>query len=357
MFKRVSDFFIRVFHNDVAIDLGTMNTLCYVRGQGIVIEEPTVITVNPQTHDVLAVGKKAKEMLGCNTGNIMAIRPMRHGAMSDPGVTAKLLEQFLRKASSPFCMMRPRVMVAVPSGISELVRQAVHDTLKSAGARDVRLVEEPLAAAIGAGLPVYSPSGCMIVDIGGGTTEIAVVALGNIVHCNSVNFAGDAMDNAIVNHMKEVHNLNIGELISEEIKIKIGSAVPFADLRQEEKTLEVSGAMMKSHGNNLPGSVVINSEEIRSALLEPIGRITEGIAKTLAACRPNLAGNLATYGMTITGGSSQLPGLDTLLRRQFGIPVHNASTPTKSVIMGLGMMMEKTDIFASPQAPAVGVNV
>lgn len=357
MFKSISDFFARVFHNDVAIDLGTMNTLCYVRGQGIVLNEPTVITVNPQTHEVIAVGNEAKEMLGVSTGNLLAIRPMRHGAMSDPGVTAKLLEQFLRKVSSPLCMMRPRVMVAVPSGISELVRQAVHDTFKSAGAREVRLVEEPLAAAIGAGLPVDSPEGCMIVDIGGGTTEIAVVALGNIVHCNSVNYAGDAMDNAIVNHMKEVHSLSIGELVSERIKIQLGSAVPFKDMKEEEKTMEVSGSMMKSHGNNLPGSVVINSEEIRSALLEPIGKISEGIQKTLAACKPSLAGNLTVYGMTITGGSSQLPGLDILLRRQFGIPVHRIDTPTKSVTLGLGKMMERTDIFAAPQAPPVGVNV
>ena len=357
MFKCIGDFFARVFHNDVAIDLGTMNTLCYVRGQGIVLDQPTVITINPQTREVLAVGNEAKEMLGVSIGNLQAIRPMRNGAMSDPTVTAQLLERFLRKVSSPFCMMRPRVLVAVPSGISELVRQAVIDTFRSAGARAVRLVEEPLAAAIGAGLPVDSPEGCMIVDIGGGTTEVAVVALGNIVHCNSVNFAGDAMDNAIVSHMREVHNLSIGELTSEEIKIKLGSAVPFKDLKQEEKTMEVSGSMMKQHGNNLPGTVTINSEEIRSALLDPIGKICEGIAKTLAACKPSLAGNLTVYGMTITGGSSQLPGLDTMLRRQFGIPVHRVEKPTKSVTLGLGKMMEKMDVFAMPQAPAVGPNV
>ena len=356
-FKPVTDFFSRTFHNDVAIDLGTMNTLCYVRGRGVVLDEPTVITVNPQTHEVIAVGSEAKSMLGVSTGNILAVRPMRQGAMSDTTVTAALIAQFLRKVQSPFCPMRPRVMVAVPSGISQLVRQAVHDTVKSAGARVVRLVEEPLAAAIGAGLPVDSPEGCMIVDIGGGTTEIAVVALGNIVHCNSVNYAGDAMDKAIVDHMKDVHSLSIGELVSEQVKITLGSAVPFKQLNKDELTMEVRGTMLKPHGNNLPSCVVVNSEEIRSALVAPIGGIVNAIAKTLAVCRPSLAGNLSVYGMTITGGSSQLPGLDVLLRDMFKIPVHRAANPTKSVILGMGKMLERANIFDSPQAPPVGPNV
>lgn len=356
LLKPITDFFSRTFRNDVAIDLGTMNTLCYVRGRGVVLNEPTVITVNPQTHEVLAVGSEAKAMLGVPTGNLMAVRPMRHGAMSDTTLTANLISQFLRKVSNPLCPMRPRVAVAVPSGISQLVQQAVNDTVKSAGARVVRLVEEPLAAAIGAGLPVESPEGCMIVDIGGGTTEIAIVALGSIVHCNSVNYAGDSMDAAIVEFMKERHNLAIGELVSEQVKIKLGSAVPFKQLNRDETTMEVRGILLQSHGNNRPSSVVINSEDIRGALLEPIEKIIDGIGKTLAVCRPSLAGNLSVYGMTLTGGSSQLPGLDVLLRERFNIPVHRATNPTKSVTLGLGKMMERR-IFDLPQAPHTGPNV
>ena len=357
-FRPVKEFCSRVFHNDVAIDLGTMNTLVYVRGSGIKLDEPTVITTNPVTHEVIAVGEEAKAMLGVGTGSLAVIRPMRNGALDDSKITGEMVRAFLEKVSSPFCLMKPRVMVAVPSGIPSLVRGAVHDTFKNIGARAVRLVEEPLAAAIGAGLPVKNPEGCMIVDIGGGTTEIAIVALGNIVHCNSVNYAGDAFDDAIVRYMKEHHNMTIGELASERIKIEIGSAVPFKDLNnQSEKIMTVTGSLYNPNGRVLPGSVEVNSENIRQALMEPLEKIIDGIAKTLQACRPSIAGNLTMSGMTITGGSSQLPGLDVLLRKRFGIPVTKAENPTRSVIYGLGKMIEEFNIFDLPQAPAVGKNV
>ena len=359
IFKPIKEFYARVFHNDVAIDLGTMNTLVYVRGSGIRLNEPTVITTNPVTHEVLAVGKEAKSMLGVGTGYLSVIRPVRNGALDDPQITGEMVRVFLDKVSSPFCLMKPRVLVAVPSGITQLERQAVHDTFKAVGARAVRLVEEPLAAAIGAGLPVDDPKGCMIIDIGGGTTEIAIVALGAIVHCNSVNCAGDAFDYAIVQYMKENHNMSIGELQSENIKISIGSAVPFKELNQQcEKEMTVTGALYNPNGKVLPGSVTVNSENIRQALKGPLETIMDGIDRTLQVCRPSIAGNLTISGMTITGGSSQLPGLDVLLRKRFKVPVFRAEKPTHSVIYGLGKMIEEySSIFDLPQAPPVGKNV
>ncbi|MBR0459695.1 MAG: rod shape-determining protein [Victivallales bacterium] len=353
----MTNFLTSFFHNDIGIDLGTMNTLIFARGRGIVLNEPTVVAVNSTTNDVLAVGHEAKKMLGVNPGNIRAVRPMRKGVIKDPHVTDKMLRRFMEMIANPFCLMQPRVVVAVPSRITVVESQAVIESVKRAGARDVRLVEEPFAAAVGAGLPVANPTANMIVDIGGGTAEIAVVSLGGIVHCNSVEYAGDAFDDAITRHMKENHNLSIGELTAERIKIEIGSAVPFAELKQEEKTMEVSGLKLRAQGDHLPSTVTVTSEEIRQALQDPLNEIVAGIGKTLSACKPELAGDLPSNGMTITGGGSRLPGIDVMLRKHFHMAVHKDEHPMEAVTRGVGTIMDKYNIFGHPQADLVGVNV
>ncbi len=353
----MSNLLTRIFHNDVGVDLGTMNTLIFARGRGIVLNEPTVVAVNTSTNDVLAVGHEAKRMLGVTPGSIRAVRPMRKGVIKDPHVTDKMLRRFLEMVANPLCLMQPRVVVAVPSRITVVESQAVIESVKRAGARDVRLVEEPFAAAVGAGLPVANPTANMIVDIGGGTAEIAVISQGGIVHCNSVDSAGDAFDEAITRHMKEAHNLSIGELTAERIKIEVGSAVPMAELRQEERTMEVSGLKLRAQGDNLPATVTVTSEEIRQALQDPLSEIIRGIARTFASCKPELAAALPANGMTITGGGSRLPGLDVMLQRHFNVAVYKDEHPMEAVTRGVGTIMEKYNIFDHPQAELVGVNV
>ena len=348
--------FTRIFYNDVAFDLGTMNTLIRVRGNDKTFSQPTVIAVN-NNDEVIAVGEEAKKMLGTNPGNIRSIRPMKNGAISDPFVTDKMLEKFLKLVSSPFGMMRPRVAVAVPSGISQVLRKAVEESFNRAGARVVRLVEEPFAAAVGVGLPVYNSTGCMIIDIGGGTSEIAIIANGGIVTCNSINVAGDALDDAIIAYLEEQHSLLIGPLEAEKIKIKIGSAIPYADFNEQEKTLEVSGLLVGRRGDKRPGSVTITSEEIRQALDTPINRIIEGVKQTLSSTHPQLATNLVPIGMTVTGGSSQLRGFAERLSTACEIPVHQVDSPMTSVIDGLITIMEHSHLFENPQSEPVGVNV
>jgi len=353
----LSGFLTRIFHNDIGIDLGTMNTLIFARGRGIVLNEPTVVAVNSTSNEVVAVGREAKKMLGVAPGTIRAVRPMRKGVIKDPHVTDKMLRRFIEMITGPFCLMPPRVVVAVPSRITPVERQAEIESFKRAGVREVRLVEEPFAAAVGAGLPVANPTANMIVDIGGGTAEIAIVSLGGIVHCNSVEYAGDAMDDAIIRHLKENHNLSIGELTAERIKIEIGSAIPFTDLGEDEKTMDVSGLQLRAQGDNLPSTITITSEEIRQALQKPLNEISEGISKTLAACKPELAGDLPANGMTITGGGSRVRGLDLMLSRRFNMAVHRDETPMEAVTRGVGIIMQEYNIFSHPQADLVGVNV
>ncbi|MBO4511232.1 MAG: rod shape-determining protein [Victivallales bacterium] len=353
------NFFRNLFHNDVGIDLGTMNTLLYHRGKGVDVAEPTVVAVSSGSNEVLAVGHEAKQMLGVNPGTIYAVRPMRNGVIKDPGVTDKMLRKFLEKKANPIYTAKIRAVVAVPSVITVVESQAVVECVRRAGASEVRLVEEPLAAANGAGLPIEEPTANMIADIGGGTTEIAIISLGGIVHCNSVPVAGDAMDDAITRHMKDVHNLSIGELEAEKIKIQIGSAIPFAKMGDgcDEKTMIVRGLKLGHHGDNLPSSVTVNSEEIRNALREPIEEIAKAIQATLSAARPELAGNLVNNGITITGGGSNLPGLDLLLSERFHMIVHKDEDPMRAVIKGVGKFIEDGSIFEHPQAKLVGINV
>ncbi len=346
-----------VFRNDVGVDLGTMNTLIYRCGVGVVLNEPTVIAVDPSTNEVLAVGHEAKKMLGVNPGNIRPIRPMKQGVIKDPHVTDKMLRCFLEMAESRFCLMQPRVVVAVPSRITVVESQAVIESVKRAGARDVRLVEEPFAAAIGAGLPVGNTTASMIIDIGGGTTEIAIVSTGAIVHCYSVEYAGDALDEAIMIYMKEKHSLSIGELTAEKIKINLGSVVPFEEFGEKETTMVVPGLKLESQGNNLPSTVTVTSEEIRGALLRPVNEIIKGIRKTLAGCKSELAGDLVANGMTLTGGGSRLRGIDLLLKKTFNMSVFKDEHPMEAVTRGVGVIMEKSNIFDRPQAELVGVNI
>ncbi len=357
--RNFSNFFRTLFHNDVGIDLGTMNTLLYHRGKGVDIDEPTVVAVSAANNEVLAVGREAKKMLGVNPGTIYAVRPMKNGVIKDPAVTDKMLRRFLEMRANPLCMMQVRAVVAVPSRITVVESQAVIESVRRAGAREVRLVEEPLAAANGAGLPVEEATANMIVDIGGGTAEIAIISLGGIVHCNSVAYAGDAMDEAIMRHMKEVHNLSIGELMAENIKMTIGSAVPFRKMGEdkEEKSMVVHGLMLGHHGDNLPGAVHVTSEEIRDALRDPIEEIVKGIIATLSACRPALAGDLVSNGLTITGGGARVPGLDLLLSERCQMIVHRDEEPMRAVIKGVGKFIENGSIFEHPQAELVGVNV
>lgn len=354
--SKLGGFFTRIFHNDVAFDLGTMNTLIRVRGNDRTISQPTVIAVNTND-EVIAVGEEAKKMLGTNPGNIRSIRPMKNGAINDPFVTDKMLERFLKQVSSPFGMMRPRVAVAVPSGISRVLRKAVEESFNRAGARVVRLVEEPFAAAVGTGLPVYSSTGCMIIDVGGGTSEIAIIANGGIVTCNSINVAGDAMDDAIIAFLEEQHNLLIGPLEAEKIKIQIGSAIPYSAFDEQEKTIEVSGQLMGPRGEKRPGSVSVTSEEIRQALDGPINRIIDGVMQTLSSTLPQLATNLVPLGMTVTGGSSKLRGFADRLSSACNMPVHQVDSPMTSVIDGLITIMEHHSLFDKPQVDPVGVNV
>ena len=349
-------FFTRLFYNDVAFDLGTMNTLIRVRGMDRTYSQPTVIAVNAND-EVIAVGEDAKKMLGTNPGNIRAIRPMKNGSITDPFVIDKMLERFLRFTSTPLGMMRPRVAVAVPAGISAMDRKGVEESFNRAGARVVRLVEEPFAAAVGAGLPVDEPTGCMIIDIGGGTSEIATISSGGVVTCNSIGVAGDAFDDAIMSFLASQHNMLIGPLEAEKIKIQIGSAIPFADFNEQERTMEVYGHLMGARGEKRPGMVTITSEEIRQALNEPVNKIIAGVMKTLESTRTAVAGNLVTSGMTITGGSSKLRGLATRMSNACNMPVHTVDNPMTSVIDGLVTIMEHSKIFEMPQSPPVGINV
>jgi len=322
------------FSSDIGIDLGTANTVVYVKDRGIVLREPSVVAIQAGTNRVLAVGEEAKRMLGRTPGSIVAIRPLRAGVIADFEITEAMLRYFIRKVHGRRQMVRPRVIVAVPSGITEVEKRAVKDSASHAGAREVYLIEEPMAAAIGVGLPVQEPAGNMIVDIGGGTTEVALISLAGIVCKRSVRFGGDEMDEAIVQYMKRVYNLMIGERTAEEIKIRLGSAYDMG----EELSLDVKGRDLIA---GLPKTLTITSLEIREALHEPVSQIVDAVRTTLENCPPELAADLVDRGMVLAGGGSLLRGIDKLISESTGLPVHRAEDPMSAVAEGTGIVLNE----------------
>ncbi len=330
--------FFGLFSNDIGIDLGTANTLVYVRDHGIVLREPSVVAVHAGSNKVHAVGDEAKRMLGRTPASIIAVRPLKDGVIADFEVTEAMLRHFIEKVHSRrrFFMPkpRPRVVIAVPSGITEVEKRAVRESALHAGARQVFLIEEPMAAAIGCGLPVTDAAGNMIVDIGGGTTEVALISLAGIVFSRSVRVAGDELDDAIIQYMKRAYNLMIGERTAEEIKIKIGSAYPI----EKETTMEVKGRDLVA---GLPKTIVITSQEVREALLEQISHILESIRVTLERCPPELSADLVDRGLVLAGGGALLRGLDRLIAEETGLPVHVAEDPLSAVAEGTGRALQE----------------
>jgi rod shape-determining protein MreB len=336
-----------LFSNDIGIDLGTANTLVFVKDQGIVLREPSVVAVRAGTSQVLAVGDEAKRMLGRTPGNIVAVRPLKDGVIADFEMTESMLRHFITKVNSRK-WVRPRVVIAVPSGITEVEKRAVKESAAHAGAREVYLIEEPMAAAIGVGLPVQDAAGNMIIDIGGGTTEVALISLSGIVFSRSVRVAGDELDEAIAGYMKRAYNLMIGERTAEEIKIKIGSAYPM----EKEVAMEVKGRDLVA---GLPKTLTITSQEVREALLEPISTIVESVRVTLERCPPELSADLVDRGLVLAGGGALLRGLDKLLQEETGLPVHIAEDPLSAVAEGTGRALSEIKFLrqvASTDRPA-----
>jgi rod shape-determining protein MreB and related proteins len=322
-----------LFSNDIGIDLGTANTLVFVKDQGIVLREPSVVAVRAGTSQVLAVGDEAKRMLGRTPGNIVAVRPLKDGVIADFEMTESMLRHFITKVNTRK-WVRPRVVIAVPSGITEVEKRAVKESAAHAGAREVYLIEEPMAAAIGVGLPVQDAAGNMIIDIGGGTTEVALISLSGIVFSRSVRVAGDELDEAIAGYMKRAYNLMIGERTAEEIKIRIGSAYPM----DKETSMEVKGRDLVA---GLPKTLAITSQEVREALLEPIATIVESVRVTLERCPPELSADLVDRGLVLAGGGALLRGLDKLLQEETGLPVHIAEDPLSAVAEGTGRALSE----------------
>ena len=325
-----------MFTKDIGIDLGTANTLVHVKSKGIVIREPSVVAINNHTGEVLAVGLEAKSMIGRTPGNITAIRPMKDGVIADFQVTQGMLKYFIRKAIGNSMFVRPRVVVCVPSGVTEVEKRAVVDATLHAGAKEAYLIEEPMAAAIGDGLPVDEPAGSMVVDIGGGTSEVAVISLGGIVVSRSLRTAGDELDDAIVLYVKKEYNLMIGERTAEDIKIKAGSAYPL----EEEVRYRISGRDLVT---GLPREIEIKSEEIREALAEPVNSIVDAIKYTLEKTPPELAADIMEQGIMLTGGGALLKGLDQLIHKETGIPVKVAEYPLDCVALGTGRVLEEIE--------------
>ncbi|HLI32060.1 MAG TPA: rod shape-determining protein [Solirubrobacteraceae bacterium] len=322
---------------DMAVDLGTANTLVYVRGRGIVLSEPSVVAIDVRTGEVHAVGIEAKRMLGRTPGTIQAIRPLKDGVIADFDVTEEMLRHFIQKVHQNR-FAHPRVVVCVPSGVTGVEKRAVEEACLSAGARAAYLIEEPMAAAIGAGLPVAEPTGSMVVDIGGGTSEVAVISLGGIVVSQSIRIGGDELDEAIINYAKREYKLLIGQQTAEELKLEIGSACPIG----EELQAEIRGRDMVS---GLPKTVVITSEEIRQALEEPLGQIIEAVKETLDRTPPELASDIMDRGITLAGGGSLLQGLDQRLREETQMPAHLAESPLTCVAVGSGRSLEEFDVI------------
>ena len=326
------------FSNDIGIDLGTANTLVYVKDRGIVLREPSVVAVNAGTREVLAVGDDAKRMLGRTPGNIIAIRPLKDGVIADFETTEAMLSYFIRKVHNRRSRPKPRVVVAVPSGITEVEKRAVKESAQRAGAKEVYLIEEPMAAAIGVGMPVQEAAGNMIVDIGGGTTEVALISFSGIVYSKSVRVAGDELDEAIVNYLKRAYNLMIGERTAEDIKIRLGSAYPL----EKETSLEVKGRDLVA---GLPKTIKISSQEIRDSMSDPLNTIVASVRTALESCPPELAADLVDRGMVLAGGGALLRGLDKLLQDETGLPVHVAEDPLSAVAEGTGMVLSEIEFL------------
>jgi rod shape-determining protein MreB len=335
------DSILGVFSNDLAIDLGTANTLVYVKGKGIVLSEPSVVAVRKDAkgyNRVLAVGKEAKLMLGRTPGNIVAIRPMKEGVIADFEVTEAMLRHFIRKVHNRRSLIRPRIIICVPSGITQVEKRAVRESAESAGAREVYLIEEPMAAAIGAGLPITEPISNMVVDIGGGTTEVAVISLAGIVFSKSVRVGGDKIDEAILQYVKRKYNLLIGERTAEVIKTTIGTAYP----QDEPESIEVKGRDLVS---GVPKTLTIDSEEVRLAISEQIDTIIDAVKVTLEQTPPELAADIVDRGIFLTGGGALLKGIDVLLREETGLPITIADDPLSAVVLGSGKTLESLDLL------------
>ena len=326
------------FSDDLAIDLGTATTLVYVRGKGIILNEPSVVAIDKQSNTVLATGAEAKRMVGRTPGNIVAIRPIKEGVIADFAMTEAMLEYFIRKSHNRSMFVRPRCIIGVPSRITEVEQRAVRESASHAGAREVYLIEEPVAAAIGAGLPITEPSGNMVVDIGGGTTDIAVISLGGIVCSESVKVAGDSMDDAIMSYIKRRYNLLIGEHMAERVKMEVGSAYPL----EQAKTMMVKGRDMIS---GIPRTVVVNDSEIREALEDPIHSIVNALRTSLENTPPELAGDIIDKGVVITGGGSKLPGLATRFQEETNLPIITVEDPLTSVVYGVGKVLDEIELF------------
>ena len=323
-----------LFSNDMGIDLGTATTLVYVKGEGVVLCEPSVVAIEKGTSNVLAVGDEAKRMLGRTPGNIVAIRPMKDGVIADFEITEAMLRYFIKRVHHRRVLVRPRIVIAIPSGITEVEKRAVRDSAERAGAREVFLIEEPIAAAIGVKLPIQEPIGNMIIDVGGGTTEIAVISLAGIVFSKSIRIGGDEMDETIIEYLKKTYNLMVGVRTAEDIKIRIGSAYPL----EEELSLEVKGRDLVS---GLPKAITVTSQEIREALKEPLDAIIETVKVSLERTPPELAADLIEHGIVMAGGGAQLKGLDRLISEATGLPVHIADEPLTAVAQGTGQVLSE----------------
>ena len=340
----------RFFAQDMAIDLGTGNTLVYMKNHGIVIREPSVVAVQKDhrgNYEVLAVGEEAKRMLGRTPGSITAIRPMKDGVISDFDVTQEMLRYFIRQTQKRFSVIRfkPRIIIAVPSGITQVERRAVKEAAQSAGAREVFLIEEPMAAAVGAGLPVTEASGSMIVDIGGGTTEVAVISLAGIVYSDSARIGGDRMDDTIIQFIKQKYNMLIGERTAEEIKISIGSAF----IQGEPRTHEVRGRDLVT---GIPKTLILSEEEVLEALTDVTAQIIKTVRNALESTPPELAADIVDHGIVLAGGGALLSGLDELLRNQVGLPIFHAEDPLTSVAVGTGKVLDELDLLSTIELDA-----
>ena len=326
--------FFNKFSHDMGIDLGTANTLVHVKGKGIIIREPSVVAVDKANNEVLAIGAEAKQMIGRTPGHIIAIRPMKDGVIADFDITQSMLKFFIKKAIGRNSLVRPRIVVGVPSGVTEVEKRAVIDATVQAGAREAYLIEEPMAAAIGAGLPVQEATGSMVVDIGGGTCEVAVISLGGIVVSKSIRTGGDAMDDAIVRYIRKTFNLLIGERTAEQVKINIGTAMPLE--AKEEMDIRLTG---------LPKNVTINSNQVCEALEEPVTNIIDAVKNTLERTPPELAADIMDRGVVMTGGSSLLRNLDRILSRETGMPVYVSDDALSCVALGTGLAVENVDVY------------
>jgi rod shape-determining protein MreB len=334
------NFVSRMFSRDLAIDLGTANTLVFVQGEGVVLDEPSIVTIRVADQSVVAVGHEAKAMLGRTPGNVATIRPLKDGVIADLDVAQKMLHHFIEKTAGRYrTRLRPRIVIGVPSGITQVEKRAVRDSAMQAGAREVYLIEEPTAAAIGAGMPIQEPGGNMIVTIGGGTTEVAVLSLAGVVYCQSIRMAGDEMDEAIVQYVKKHYNLLIGERRAEAIKIELGSALPTGG---ERRTVEVKGRDLV---DGIPKTIVVGEDEIREALRENVTTIVETVRICLERTPPELAADIIDKGIVMAGGGAMLRGLDELLRRETNLPVTVAENPLLCVALGTGKVLDELQLL------------